>query len=66
MFFKQLGFPKPSFYLDINGLNDVMLAARTIDSLATLLDKTHLDIILAVGDTNTARRPPGCAQHNGA
>ncbi|HID41402.1 MAG TPA: UDP-N-acetylglucosamine 2-epimerase (non-hydrolyzing) [Pyrodictium sp.] len=53
VFFKQLKFPRPSFYLGASGLDNVTQTAKVMEALTAILEKTRPDIVLAVGDTNT-------------
>lgn len=53
VFFSEMGIPKPSYFLDINGVSHGAMTGRMIERIEEVLIIEKPDYVLVYGDTNS-------------
>lgn len=53
-FFKELDIPEPDAVLGVGGLSSLMQLSKMLDMLEVALETAEPDLVIVVGDTNTA------------
>jgi len=53
VFFEDMQIPKPSYYLDINGLNHGAMTGQMMEKIEAVLSKERPDAVVVYGDTNS-------------
>lgn len=53
VFFEEMQIPKPSYYLDINGLSHGAMTGQMMEKIEKVLQKENPDGVIVYGDTNS-------------
>ena len=53
VFFKEMQIPKPTYNLDIHGLNHGAMTGKMLEKIEEYLQKERPDVVLVYGDTNS-------------
>lgn len=53
VFFEDMKIPKPSYYLDVNGLNHGAMTGQMMEKIEVVLSKERPDAVVVYGDTNS-------------